>query len=148
MAEPGCLQDAVFNNVEITNITVSGANTLTGVTTVTGGLVYGSETITTATACSPTIPVTILNHTGPVGVTLVDGTTVGQVKIFLSSTTSTVTLTPATLAGASTTIATTSIGEAFTLVWGGADGWFVVSRSGGTNAVAAVVAGYPVLAGP
>ena len=38
MAEQGCLQDAVFNNVEVKNITVSGANTLTGNMTVEGGL--------------------------------------------------------------------------------------------------------------
>jgi len=126
---------------------ISSAVSVAGVGTLTGGLVYGSETIDTdSAACSVTIPVTILNHDGDEGVTLANGTTVGQVKIFLSSTANTVTLTPATLAGASTTIATTTVGEAFTLVWGGSDGWFVVSRSGGANAAHNAVANYPVLA--
>ena len=139
--------DVTGNSAVTGNSSVTGTSAVTGVCTLTGGLVYGSETIDTdAAACSVTTPITILNHDGDEAVTLADGTTVGQVKIFLSSTANTVTLTPATLAGASTTIATTTVGEAFTLVWGGTDGWFVVSRSGGANAAHNAVANYPVLA--
>lgn len=111
-----------------------------------GGVVYGSEVVSTdAAACSVTTPITILDHDGDEGVTLADGVAVGQIKIFISSTANTVTLTPDTTAGAYATIATTNIGESFTLVWT-LDGWAVVSRAGGAAAAADAVAGYPVLA--
>ena len=111
-----------------------------------GGLVYDSEVVDTdAAACSVTTPITIFNHDGDEGVTLADGEAIGQVKIFISSTDNTVTLTPATTAGAYATIATTNIGESFTCVWT-ADGWAVISRASGAAAAAAAVAGYPVLA--
>ena len=110
-------------------------------------LIMDSETVSTdAAACSTTVPLTILDHDGDEGVTLADGSSVGQVKIFISSTDNTVTLTPATTAGAYTTIATTNIGETFMLVWSGADGWAIVSRSSGAAANATSVAAVPTVA--
>ena len=139
-------------------LNVAGASTLTGAatlsstlavtdgSTLTGGLVYGSETVSTdSAACSITTPITLLGHDGDEGVTLADGTAVGQVKIFISLTANTVTLTPATTAGAYATIATTNIGDSYTLVWT-ASGWAVVSRASGATAGATAVAAYPVLA--
>ncbi len=111
-----------------------------------GNVVYGHEVVDTdAAACSVTTPITIFNHDGDEGVTLADGVAVGQIKIFISSTANTVTLTPATTAGAYATIATTNIGESFTCVWT-TDGWAVISRASGATAAAGAVAGYPVLA--
>ena len=128
---------------------VTAASTLgvTGVATATGGLVLGSETVSTdSAACSITVPVTILDHDGDEGVTLANGTAVGQVKIFVSSTNNTVTLTPATTSGAYATIATTDIGANYMLMWT-ADGWAIISMaSGATGNNANAVASYPDLA--
>ena len=111
-----------------------------------GNVVYGHEVVDTdAAACSVTTPITIFNHDGDEGVTLADGVAVGQIKIFISSTANTVTLTPATTAGAYATIATTNIGESFTCVWT-TDGWAVISRASGATAAQNAVAGYPTLA--
>jgi len=118
----------------------------TGNITAAAGLVWGSETVTEdADVCSITVPVTIIDNDGDEALTLADGSTVGQVKIFISSTANTVTLTPATTSGAYATIATTEIGSCYTLVWT-ADGWAVVSRAGGAAGAQNAVAGYPVLA--
>ena len=109
-------------------------------------LIMDHETVTeNADACSPSIPVTIIDNDGNEGITLANGTTVGQVKIFISSTANTVTLTPATTSGAYATIATTEIGACYMLMWT-ADGWAVISRAGGAAAGATAVAAYPVLA--
>ena len=126
---------------------ISSAVSVAGIGTLTGGLVLGTETVSTdSAACSTTIPVTILDHDGDEGVTLADGSTVGQVKIFISSTANTVTLTPATTAGAYATIATTDIGSNYVLLWTG-DGWAILSlASGATGNNAAAVAGLPDLA--
>lgn len=108
--------------------------------------ILGTETKTEdGDALSTTIPVSILDHDGDEAVTLANGSTVGQLKIVVSSTNNTVTLTPATTAGAYSTIATTNIGEAYICMWT-ADGWLVISRSSGATANASSVAGLPVLA--
>jgi hypothetical protein len=106
--------------------------------TIDGKMVWGSETLTEdGDAANPNIPITIMDHDGDEGITLADGTEVGQLKIFISSTNNTVTLTPATTAGAYSTIATTDIGTSFSCVW---------SRASGATANASTVASYPVLA--
>ena len=126
---------------------ISSAVSVAGIGTLTGGLVLGSETVSTdSAACSITVPVTILDHDGDEGVTLANGTAVGQVKIFVSSTNNTVTLTPATTSGAYATIATTDIGANYMLMWT-ADGWSIISMaSGATGNNANAVASYPDLA--
>jgi len=109
------------------------------------GLILGTETITTATACSTTIPVTILNHGSDLGVTLADGSSVGQIKIFISTTDYTVTNT-LSLGGDSATIATTETGSTYILMWTNA-GWQTLARSSGDNANATAVAALAVFAG-
>ena len=116
------------------------------------GLSLGTETISTATACSTTIPVTILAHASNLGVTLGNGNTNGQIKIFISVTESTVTLTPtdgssSNFGGNSATIATTESGACYILMWTNVGGWALISRTSGNNAGATAVAGMPVLAG-
>ena len=109
-------------------------------------LIMDAETVTeAATACSTTIPVTIIDNDGDEAITLANGTTVGQVKVFISSTANTVTLTPATTAGAYSTIATTNIGETYILMWC-ADGWAVLSRTSGDTQDSNTVDDIPVLA--
>ena len=113
---------------------------------IDGKMVWGSETLSEdGAAANPNIPITIMDHDGDEGITLANGTEVGQLKIFISSTDNTVTLTPATTAGAYSTIATTDIGTSFSCVWTG-DGWAVISRASGATANASTVASYPVLA--
>ena len=97
------------------------------------------------TACSVDVPLTILNHDGNEAVTLAAGTAVGQVKVFISTTNNTVTLTPATTAGAYSTIATTNIGETYQLIWT-AGGWAVTGRNSGDTVTDNAVDDLPVLA--
>ena len=116
------------------------------VVALSAGLVLGTETKSTdADALSTTIPISILDHDGDEAVTLANGSTVGQVKIVISSTNNTVTLTPATTSGAYSTIATTNIGEVYMLVWT-SDGWNVVSRASGDTQADNAVDDIPTLA--
>jgi len=109
-------------------------------------LIMDTETVTEAAdACSVTVPVTIIDNDGDEAITLANGTTVGQVKVFISSTNNTVTLTPATTAGSYSTIATTNIGETYILMWC-ADGWAVLSRTSGDTQDSNTVDDIPVLA--
>jgi hypothetical protein len=137
-----------FVDVLDSALNLTDGGTVAGATSIdnAASLVLGSETKTEAAdAASITIPITIIDNDGDEAMTLANGTAVGQMKMFLSSTNNTVTLTPATLAGASTTIAFTDIGSSVLLCWA-ADGWFVVSRGGGGNAAANAVLTLPVLA--
>ena len=109
-------------------------------------LIMDTETVTeNATACSTTVPVTIIDNDGDEALSLANGSNIGQLKIFISSTANTVTLTPATTAGAYSTIATTNIGETYGLMWT-ADGWAVIMRSSGDTQADNAVDDLPVLA--
>ena len=141
------------------NITATGLGTTlsTGTATAIGNQIttpsgnaitssLGTETVTeNATACSTTVPVTIIDNDGDEALSLANGSNIGQLKIFISSTANTVTLTPATTAGAYSTIATTNIGETYGLMWT-ADGWAVIMRSSGDTQADNAVDDLPVLA--
>ena len=119
---------------------------LLGNVIVDDSAILGTETVTEPdTACSTTVPVTIIDNNGDEALTLADGSNVGQLKIFISSTANTVTLTPATTAGAYSTIATTNIGETYGLMWC-SDGWAVIMRSSGDTQADNAVDDLPVLA--
>jgi hypothetical protein len=119
---------------------------LLGNVIVDDSAILGTETVTeAATACSTTIPVTIIDNDGDEALSLADGSNVGQLKIFISSTNNTVTLTPATTAGSYSTIATTNIGETYGLMWC-SDGWAVIMRSSGDTQADNAVDDLPVLA--
>ena len=119
---------------------------LLGSVLVDDSVILGVETVTeNATACSITVPVTVIDNDGDEALSLADGTSVGQIKIFISSTANTVTLTPATTAGAYSTIATTNIGETYILMWC-SDGWAVLSRTSGDTQDSNTVDDIPVLA--
>ena len=103
-----------------------GLSKLVGSILVDDSAILGTETVTENNdACSTTIPVTIIDNDGDEALSLADGSNVGQLKIFISSTNNTVTLTPATTSGAYATIATTHIGSTYGLMWT-ADGWAVI----------------------
>ena len=119
---------------------------LSGVLSSDKLLILDHETVTeNADACSPSVPVTIIDNDGDEAISLANGTIVGQTKIFISSTNNTVTLTPATTAGAYSTIATSNIGETYILMWC-SDGWAVLSRTSGDTQDSNTVDDIPVLA--
>ena len=119
---------------------------LSGVLSSDKLLILDHETVTEAAdACSPSVPVTIIDNDGDEAISLANGTIVGQTKIFISSTNNTVTLTPATTAGAYSTIATTNIGETYILMWC-SDGWAALSRTSGDTQDSNTVDDIPVLA--
>ena len=119
---------------------------LSGVLSSDKLLILDHETVTEAAdACSPSVPVTFIDNDGDEAISLANGTIVGQTKIFISSTNNTVTLTPATTAGAYSTIATTNIGETYILMWC-SDGWAVLSRTSGDTQDSNTVDDIPVLA--
>ena len=126
--------------------TLPGFAKVLGNVIVDDSAILGTETVTeNATACSTTIPVTIIDNDGDEAITLADGSNIGQLKIFISSTNNTVTLTPATTAGSYSTIATTNIGETYGLMWC-SDGWAVIMRSSGDTQADNAVDDLPVLA--
>lgn len=127
-------------------LTVAGNATVTSTIIAAGSIVLGSETQSVdAAAVSKAKPVTFLAHNEDESVTLADGTEEGRLIRIVSKTNNTVTLTPASTAGAYTTIAFTNVGESVTLMWT-AVGWAVLSRCGGGTADATSVATMPVLA--
>lgn len=106
------------------------------------GFVMAAESFAANGAADPGVALTLATDT--TSLTLADGSSVGQLKWFVSTTDSDVTITPATTAGAYTTITMTNIGDSVCCLWT-ASGWAVLSRGSGAAAGAAAVAGLPVL---
>lgn len=118
----------------ITNKTVSFGSTLavTGMTTLTGGLIGGVQTLTGAGAVNLTTLITSVVTTGANALTLADGT-VGQVKIISMVTDGgDGTLTPTNFANG-TTITFNDVGDTVMLVFVGTK-WALVSNTGATIA--------------
>ena len=107
------------------------------------GFVMAAETKSGTFAADPGVAVTITTATS--AVSLADGSTVGQLKYFVSTTADNTVITPATTAGAYATITLTNIGENVTCIWT-ASGWAILSRGTGAAAGATAVAGMPVVA--
>ena len=126
---------------------VTSAVSVAGVSTLTGGLVLGTESIGAAGALSTTIPISLVTSAGAdQAMTLADGSTVGQIKIvYAVSTANSWKVTPATTDGAYTKVTFTTIGETCMFLWTG-NGWAILSRAGGAAAAADAVAGFPVIA--
>lgn len=134
--------------------TVAGATVLsstlgvTGISTLTGGLVLGTEAITAAGAASTTVAVSLITAgSDGIAVTLANGSNVGQLKIFCSlHASNAATITPATTDGAYDTFTLTNIGETVNCIWTGT-GWAIIGRnSGGAHTSATGVVGLPVFA--
>ena len=103
----------------------------------------GAESKGADGAADPGVALTVA--TAAAALSLADGSTIGQLKYFVSTTAADVVVTPATTAGAYATITLTNIGESCVCVWT-ASGWAVLSRGSGATANAGAVAGLPVLA--
>jgi len=112
------------------------------------GFVMAAETLTTAGAADPGVALTICNAGADnIAITLADGTSVGQLKWFVSVAGNDSIITPATTNGAYSNISLDNAGESVCLVWSGTTGWALLSRgSGATNVAANAVAGLPAIA--
>lgn len=114
------------------NSTVGGTLGVTGMTTLTGGLTGGVQTLTGAGAVNLTTPITHLVTTGANALTLADGN-VGQVKAIVMLTDGgDGTLTPTNF-GNGTTITFNDVGDSVLLVFLGTD-WWIISNNGCTVA--------------
>ena len=128
--------EALIENLK-REIALGGAG-LTGV----NSLALSTEAITAAGAASVSVPVSLITSDGDtMAVTLADGSTVGQLKYFVSMhATNAASVTPATTAGAWTSFTLTNIGESVTCIWT-ASGWALLSRSSsGAEAVNSIAA--------
>jgi len=127
---------------------ITGNSYTTGATVVGGGLIYGSETISSSGALSPSMPVSFLDISGIKAYTLADGTYAGTVKyISVKNAVNTPggTLTPVTTSGTWNTAAFNTTGQSLTLLWDGA-GWVILGRQSGVAASATAVVGLPAVA--
>ena len=110
------------------------------------GFVMAAETITAAGAADPGVALSIVNAgTDNIAITLADGSTVGQLKWFVSIASNDGIITPATTNGAYANISLDNAGENCCLLWTSA-GWSILSRGSGATAAAGAVAGLPVIA--
>ena len=110
------------------------------------GFVMAAETITAAGAADPGVALSIVNAgSDNIAITLADGTTVGQLKWFVSIAANDGIITPANTNGAYATISLDNAGENVCLLWTSA-GWSVLSRGSGTTAGASATGTLPVLA--
>lgn len=111
------------------------------------GFVMAAETLTAAGAADPGVALTICNAGADnIAVTLADGTSVGQLKWFVSVAANDAIITPATTNGAYATISLDNAGESVCLLWSGTTGWTLLSRGSGAAAAANAVAGLPAIA--
>ena len=107
------------------------------------GFVMAAETINADGAADPGVALTIASAAA--AITLADGTTVGQLKWFVSTTAADVSITPASTAGAYASATMTNIGDTLCCVWT-ESGWALLSRGSGAVAAANAVAALPVIA--
>ena len=93
------------------------------------------EAVTTGTALSLTVAISAVGVSTAIATSILAGT-VGQFKFMTSVHTGTATLTPASTGGAYITLATTNIGECYTLLYHTTvvTGWYVISTADGKAA--------------
>lgn len=131
-----------------TTFSITGNSYTTGASVIGGALIYGSETISSSGALSPSIPVSFLDISGTKAYTLANGTYDGTIKYISvknSENTPAGTLTPVTTSGTWNTAAFSVTGQSLTLLWDGA-GWVILGRQSGVAASATAVVGLPVIA--
>jgi hypothetical protein len=128
------------------NAMIPAMDATLGTATISGGLVLGTEAITAAGAASVTVPISLVTADGAdMAVTLADGNTVGQMKIFHTvATANSWKVTPDTTDGSYDVITCTKIGDTIMLLWTGT-GWAILSRASGTAAGATAVVDMPVI---
>ena len=134
---------SAVNHVKLTNNTTSNAPKLeavggdtnvnlefggkgTGGVKVTSKFIAREESITASGAVSLNVPLTIFNNSSALAMTLADGTNIGEIKYFVNKGTGTATITPTSLAGASTVAFTTN--QAGFMIWSGTE-WHLASKT-------------------
>ena len=130
-----------------TTFSITGNSYTTGASVLGGALIYGSETISSSGALSPSMPVSFLDISGTTAYTLANGTYAGTIKyIFVKRGINTPagTLTPVNTTGGWTTVEFNLVGQSVTLLWDGA-GWGIIGRQSGSQANANQVAELPVI---
>ena len=130
-----------------TTLNITGNSYTTGATVIGGALIYGSETISSSGALSPSIPVSFLDISGTKAYTLANGTYAGTIKyIFVKNAENTPagTLTPVNTTGGWIVAEFIFPGQSVTLLWDGA-GWGIIGRQSGSQANANEVTVLPVI---
>jgi hypothetical protein len=129
-------RDLNLENTTLTSPAISGAVALS----------LGTEAIIAAGGASITIPVSLVTSDGDtMAVSLADGTTVGQLKYFVSiHATLAFIVTPVTTAGSYASFTLTNIGETVTCIWTAA-GWALLSRSSGAAEAVNSIAAAPLV---
>jgi hypothetical protein len=131
-----------------TTFSITGNSYTTGAAVLGGALIYGSETISSSGALSPSMPVSFLDISGTRAYTLANGTYAGTIKYISVKNgvhTPAGTLTPVTTSGTWNTAAFNATGQSLTLLWDGA-GWVILGRQSGVAASATAVVGLPAVA--
>lgn len=109
-----------------TNINLNLASKGTGAVRVQTKVAYSSETLTTSTAISLLVPLTIFNSSGNISMTLANGTVTGESKKFININTGTATVTPTSYGqGTSFGVKQNGVAEA---IWGGSN-WYLFGDS-------------------
>lgn len=139
---PGVLESGLITNKDVQfggNLAVTGTSTFTGAQTVagimtaTGGLIGGVQTLAAAGAVNLTTVITRIDSAGAIALTLADGAN-GQIKIILMGTDGgDATLTPTTKTGYST-ITFNDAGDGVVLTFITTKGWIVAGNNGATLA--------------
>jgi hypothetical protein len=127
---------------------ITGNSYTTGAAVLGGGVIYGSETISSSVVLSPSMPVSFLDISGTRAYILDDGTYAGTIKyISVKNAVNTPvgTLTTLTTSGTWNTVAFNATGQSLTLLWDGA-GWVILGRQSGVAASATAVVGLPTIA--
>lgn len=119
---PSIASTGTDTNVNL-NITSKGSGSV-----VASKLGFSSVEITSNGAASAVVSYIICNKATALAVSLADGTTTGEYKIFTNKGAGTTTITPANLAGASSTVIIEQY-ESVTLVWDGSN-WYVTGGYG------------------
>lgn len=109
-----------------TNINLELGGKGTGGVRVTSKMIAKEETVTASGAASLNVPLTIFNNSSALAITLADGTEIGEIKYFINKGTGTATITPTSLAGASTVAFTTN--QAGFMLWSGTE-WHLASKT-------------------
>lgn len=135
------LLEAVDRDLDLTNSTLTSPS-ISGA----AALSLGTEAITAAGAASTTVPVSLVTSDGDtMAVTLANGSTVGQLKYFVSMHASLAfSVTPATTAGSYSSFTLTNIGETVTCMWT-ASGWALLSRSSSASEAVNSIAAAPLV---
>lgn len=109
-----------------TNINLELESKGTGSINLKTKVTVGNQTVTVDGAVSLLKPLTMFNASAPLAATMANGTITGELKYFINTGSGTVTITPTSMGGASSTIELTQYQSA-TAAWTGSE-WYLLSK--------------------